>query len=105
MTRMLVDPLRTKGTGKHADLVGCTGVTMEDGRVFRANRQGHIDVDDARTAKQMVDNPLAPGMVLEQKFSGAGAPGATCTSCGFGAFRWQISAPCPKCGGEIKEDQ
>jgi hypothetical protein len=90
---MLVDPMRAQGGGKHADLIGCTGATMDtDGTVYRANRAGH-----------MVAN--SDGFIVEAKFGGAGLDGATCTSCGFGAFRWQCSAPCPRCGGEIKEEQ
>ena len=94
MPRMLVEPQRMRDGVP----TGCTGVTMEDGRVFRATRAGHMEVEDSRTAKQMVDNPLAPGHVLEQKFSGAGTPGAICAACGFGGFSWQKSAPCPRCG-------
>ena len=101
MPRMLVEPPRFH---REYGAVGCTGVTMEDGRVFRSNKAGHIEVDDAKTAKQMVDNPLAPGHVLEQKFHGAGLTGATCTGCGFGGFSWQKSAPCPKCGSEAWSD-
>lgn len=100
MTRMLVEPLH-KGDG---DPRGCTGATMEDGTVYRANSQGHMEVTNPEHIKWMKKNPLAPGHVLEQKFSGAGVAGASCTSCGFGAFLWQCSAPCPRCGGEIKEE-
>ena len=98
---MLVEPRRTKDGLP----VGCTGVTMDtDGTIYRANRAGLMHVEREDHARQMVRNPLAPGHVVEQKFSGAGVRGAQCTSCGFGAFVWQTSAPCPRCGGEIKED-
>lgn len=100
MPRMLVEPQRIRDGVP----VGCTGVTMEDGRVFMANRRGHIDVDDTRTARQMVDNPLAPGHVLEQKFGGAGTPGVSCGGCGFGGFRFQRSRPCPRCGQKKWEE-
>ena len=101
MPRMLVDPPRLS---REYGALGCTGVTMEDGRVFRANKQGHIDVDDAKAARQMVANPLAPGHVLEQKFHGAGIPGAICQDCAFVGFAWQASAPCPKCGGVLEKE-
>lgn len=77
---------------------GCTGATMEDGTVYRADRHGHMEVGDARHAAQMVSNPLAPGHVVEAKFHGAGVQGVTCGGCGFSGFRWQASAPCPRCG-------
>ena len=96
MPRMLVEPRRTRD----GDLTGCTGATMEDGRVFRANRNGLMHVDDPKAAKQMVNNPLAPGMVVEAKMHGGGLPGATCAGCGFSGFRYQASRPCPKCGSE-----
>jgi hypothetical protein len=99
---MLVDPVRAQGAGKHADLVGCTGATMEDGTVYRADR-GRMDVERDDHAKAMIKN--SDGFIVEEKFSGAGIAGATCTGCGFGAFKWQCNAPCPRCGGEIKEDQ
>jgi hypothetical protein len=99
---MLVEPPRNH---REYGMVGCTGVTMEDGRVFRSNRAGHIHVDDPKTAKQMVDNPLAPGHVLEQKFHGAGVPGAVCQDCAFVGFEWQASAPCPKCGGFLEKEK
>jgi hypothetical protein len=98
MPKMVVDPLRTKGGGKFADLVGCTGVTMEDGRKFFANRRGHLDVDDVTTAKQMVDNPLAPGAVAFHNGGVPRASGVSCGTCGFGAFRFAASAPCTRCG-------
>lgn len=100
MPRMLVEPRRVRD----GLLTGCTGVTMEDGRVYRANKRGHIEVDDARAARQMVANPLAPGHVLEQTFNGAGVGGVSCGGCGFGGFRWQRSRPCPKCGADNWED-
>ena len=97
---MLVEPRRLRD----GELTGCTGVTMEDGTIYRANRSGHMEIDDVDHARAMVKNPLAPGHVIEQKFRGARVDGAECTDCGFGAFRWQCSAPCPRCGGEIRED-
>jgi hypothetical protein len=100
MPKMLVDPLRTKGGGKYADLVGCTGATMEDGRRFFANRRGHMDVDDVRTAQQMVDNPAAPGAVA---FHNGGVPrsaGISCNTCGFDAYPFARSAPCSRCGAD-----
>lgn len=100
MPRMLVEPRRTRD----GQLAGCTGVTMEDGTVYRANRHGHIEVDDPSHAAAMVRNPLAPGHVIEQKFHGAGTPGVTCSTCGFGAFRWQRHTPCPRCGGTLTEE-
>jgi hypothetical protein len=98
---MLVEPRKIKDGG----LTGCTGATMEDGTVYRANRAGHIEVEREDHARAMVKNPMAPGHVIEAKFSGAGVAGATCQSCGFSGFLWQTSAPCPRCGGEIKEDK
>jgi hypothetical protein len=97
---MLVPPRRVRD----GDLTGCTGATMEDGTVYNANRYGHMEVASEAHAKAMVKNPAAPGHVIEAKFSGAGLSGASCTTCGFGAFKWQCSAPCPRCGGEIKEE-
>jgi hypothetical protein len=102
MPRLLVDPPRLS---REYGALGCTGVTLENGQVLRANKQGHIDVDDPKIAKQIENNPLAPGLVVEQKFHGGGIAGATCTGCGFGAFRWQASAPCPKCGGVIEKEE
>jgi hypothetical protein len=104
MPKMCVDPLRAKTGGKFADLVGCTGVTMEDGRRYFANRSGHIDVDDARTAQQMVDNPLAPGAVAFLNGGVPRAPGVSCGTCGFSTFRFAASAPCTRCGAENWED-
>lgn len=78
---------------------------MEDGTVYRANRWGRMEVANPTHAAQMVKNPLAPGHVLEQKFSGAGTPGVTCGGCGFGGFTWQKSAPCPRCGTENWSDE
>lgn len=100
MPRMLVEPQRTRDGVP----VGCTGVTMEDGRVFRASKSGHIDVDDERTARQMVANPLAPGHVLRANFGGGGLPGLSCGNCGFSAYRFQKSRPCPSCGARNWEE-
>lgn len=100
MTRMLVEPRRQRD----GQLTGCTGVTMEDGTVYRADRTGHIDVSRPDHVAAMVNNPLAPGHVAIQKFHGGGTAGASCTACGFSAFTWQCSAPCPRCGGSIEKE-
>lgn len=100
MPRMLVEPRRVRDGG----LTGCTGATMEDGTVYRANRQGHMEVEDSAHARAMVKNPLAPGHVVEQKFSGAGIGGTVCQSCGFDGFHFHLSAPCPRCGGVMAEE-
>ncbi len=99
---MLVDPPRLH---REYGALGCTGVTLENGQVLRANKRGHIDVDDQKLAKQIANNPLAPGLVLEQKFHGGGLPGAICQSCAFVGFTWQASAPCPKCGGVLEKEE
>ncbi len=101
MPRMLVEPRRERD----GQLTGCTGVTLEDGTVYRANKRGHIEVENVAHAKAMVTNPLAPGHVAEQTFNGAALPGASCSQCGFGAFTWQCSRPCPHCGGRVERDQ
>jgi hypothetical protein len=93
---MLVEPRKNRD----GDLTGCTGATMEDGTVYRANRNGLMHVESDAHATAMVKNPLAPGHVVEQKFSGARVAGVTCGSCGFGGFVWQASAPCPRCGSD-----
>jgi hypothetical protein len=100
MPRMLVEPRSVRD----GQLTGCTGVTMEDGTVYRANPQGHIDVDNIGHAKAMTVNPLAPGHVIEQKFHGAGTPGVLCGTCGFNGFRWQRHGSCPRCGGSFAEE-
>ncbi len=97
--RVLVDPPRER----HGDPVGCVGVTMEDGRTFRANRKGHIDVPDAHTAHQMVANPLAPGMVAIWTGGVPRTKGVSCGHCGFNGFPFHKSAPCPRCGAEAWE--
>ena len=99
--RMLVDPPRES---REYGLLGCTGVTLDNGMVLRSNRRGHMDIDDPKIKKEL-GPALERGLVMEQKFHGGGLAGATCSGCGFGAFRWQASAPCPRCGGEIEEDQ
>jgi hypothetical protein len=77
---------------------------MEDGTVYRANRSGHVEVDNPAHVDAALKNPLADGAITAAKLHGAGIPGATCTSCGFGAFAWQASAPCPRCGGTIEKE-
>lgn len=93
MTRMLVDPMRSSSFG---DTRGCTGATMEDGTVYRANKRGHMEVGNPEHVRAMVEG----GIVVEQKFSGAAVPGVTCRGCGFAGFPFHQSAPCPRCGRE-----
>lgn len=68
-----------------------------------ANKRGHIDGIDDRTAREMVKNPLAPGHVIEQKFSAPSARAATCSGCSFNGFAWQRQ--CPKCSGEMVKEE
>lgn len=99
MPRMLVEPRRMKD----GHLTGCTGVTMEDGSVYRADKRGRINVENVNHAYWMARSPS--GMVIEEKFSGSRLPGAVCESCGFSAFAWQCAHPCPRCGGQITKEE
>jgi hypothetical protein len=95
VTRMLV-PAR----GTHDGVpTGCTGLNMEDGTHYDANRAGHIDVEDPGHVSAMLRN--TDGFVTDQKFAAVKAPGVTCVTCGFNGFRFQLSAPCPRCGGKM----
>lgn len=99
MTKMFVEPRKIRDGG----LTGCTGATMDtDGTVYRANRSGKMLVENPDHVRQM----KASGHVVEGKFHGAGiGRRAICTSCAFGAYSFQKSAPCPRCGGVIKEEK
>jgi hypothetical protein len=77
---------------------------MEDGTVYRSTRNGHVEVDNPAHVEAALKNPLADGHIALSKFHGACVPGASCTSCGFDAFAWQASAPCPRCGGKIEKE-
>ena len=101
MTKVLVPPVRER----HGELVGCTGFTMEDGRVFRANRRGHVEVPDLRTAQQAVSNPLAPGGVAIYTGGVPRTASATCGTCGFNGYPFHRSAPCPRCDSENWENR
>jgi hypothetical protein len=96
LTRMLVDPLRVRD----ANLVGCTGVTMEDGTVYRADRAGHLDIEDQGHVLAMLRH--GEGFVAEQKFSAPRVAGTSCSGCGFDGFAFHASAPCPRCGGRME---
>ncbi len=95
MRHMLVEPQRDRD----GHPTGCTGLTMEDGTVYRASKKGHLEVEDHHF-KSIIENPLAPGHVVEAKFHGAGTPGADCGVCGFAGFTFQASRPCPRCGAD-----
>jgi hypothetical protein len=100
VSRLLVEPQRTRD----GDPTGCTGFTMEDGTVYRATRDGHVNVENPAHIEAALKNPLADGHIALAKFHGAGVSGASCTGCGFVAFAWQTSAPCPRCGGVIERE-
>ncbi len=91
--KVCVPPVRER----FGDLTGCTGATMEDGRVYRANHLGHMTVDPT-TARQMVANPAAPGMVAYYTGGVPRVAGTTCGACGFSGFPFHRSAACPRCG-------
>lgn len=98
MTRLLVENMRLKDGVP----VGCTGVTMEDGTVYRANREGHMVIEDQGHVSAMLRN--SDGFVTEQKFSAPKVAGTRCSSCGFGGFSFHLSAPCPRCGGAMEAE-
>jgi rubrerythrin len=101
MTRLLVEPQRTRD----GDPTGCTGFTMEDGTVYRATRDGHVNVDNPAHVEAALRNPLADGAITAAKFHGAGLKESyACDTCGFSAFAWQASASCPRCGGTIEKE-
>jgi hypothetical protein len=95
MTKVCVPPVRER----HGELTGCTGVTMEDGRAYRANHRGHIEVDP-RTAAQMVANPLAPGLVAVYTGGVPRTAGVICGTCGFAGFAFHRAKPCGRCGAD-----
>lgn len=99
MTRMIV-PAQKDRDGVPT---GCTGVTMEDGTVYRANRAGHMEVSRQDHVAAMLRN--GDGFVVKESGAAAKVPGTTCASCGFAGYPHHASAPCPRCGGEMLRDQ
>lgn len=98
MTKMLV-PASGYSDGVPT---GCVGLNMEDGTHYDANRAGHIEVDDPGHVAAMLRN--SDGFVTTAKFSAVRALGAHCSDCGFEGFKFQLSAPCPRCGGHMTMD-
>jgi hypothetical protein len=98
MTKMLVQAQRIRDTVP----VGCTGATMEDGTVYRADRAGHMEVEDRGHVAAMLAN--SDGFITEQKFSALRAAGTSCSRCGFNGFSFHLSAPCPRCGGTMEAE-
>ena len=98
MARLLVPAIKERDGVP----TGCTGVTMEDGTVYRANRAGHMEVNDPGHIRAMERN--GDGFIIAQSASARGTAGTHCTACGFDGFRFHLSAPCPKCGGVMVSD-
>lgn len=99
MTRMLVPPLREK-KGGFGDLHGCTGATMEDGTVYRANRGGAFEVERADHVRAMQRDPNIAGDIVAETFHAVDhRPGVRCT-CGLTEY-WPWTKVCPRCGGDL----
>jgi len=101
MTRFAVPPLRDR-KGVLSDLHGCTGATMEDGTVYRANRSGTFEVDNPSHARAIRRDPniagdiVAVGAAMRNDFGGR--PGRYCTAhCCVTEYQpW--TKKCPGCG-------
>jgi hypothetical protein len=82
---------------------GCTGVTMEDGTVYRSNRAGHIEVNNPEHIAAMKRN--SDGFVVEAaSVNPPKSKGTHCLTCGFAGFQFHAQSPCPKCGGPMVMD-
>ena len=101
MTRMLVPPLRER-KGRLSDLHGCTGATMWDGTVYRANRAGAFDCDDPGHVRDMRTDPAIAGDIVAETFHArTDRPGRYC-DCGSTEL-WPWTRVCPRCGGPTHE--
>lgn len=83
---------------------GCTGATMQDGTRYLADLHGHMEVDRHDHVQAMLADPTIAGDII-MAGQVVKAKGASCTGCGFGAFAWQASRPCPRCGGVITREE
>ena len=98
MARLLVPAIKERDGVP----TGCTGVTMEDGTVYRATRAGHMEVNDPGHIRAMERN--GDGFIIAQSASTRGTAGTTCETCEFHGFRFHLEKPCPKCGGHMAPD-
>jgi hypothetical protein len=82
---------------------GCTGATMEDGTIYHSTRDGHMEVSRPDHVAAMLRN--SDGFITEEKFSAPRAAGTWCSACGFSGFTFHLTAPCPRCGGEMVREE
>jgi hypothetical protein len=98
MTKMLVPPY----SERMGDTRGCTGATMEDGTVYRANRRGQFDVERGDHVRAMLKDPNIAGDIVKEtaacRVDFAGRPGRFCSAvCDPTEYQpWTKS--CPRCG-------
>lgn len=83
---------------------GCYGIKMEDGTVYKGRPGKAVEVEDhhARAISKSSNGKL--GIVSSSVALGIGTRlGKRCTTCGFLAQGW--SSSCPRCGGEVLEEE
>ena len=100
MTRMLVPPMQSR----MGDTRGCTGATMEDGTMYRANRRGSFEVDNADHVRAMRRDPVIAGDIVAETFHAHDPrPGRYCTCSPTELYPW--TKVCPRCGADTTQEE
>jgi len=84
----------------------CTGLNMQDGREYKRNARGYVEVRDPdHVAAIRRSWPAQHGLIHEvEEVPGfrTNDPPNDCPTCGFSAWSWQRR--CPRCGGDLSRD-
>lgn len=82
---------------RNGEIKGCLGVKMLDGTLYKANRQGTIEITDPTHIREVQQDKSLNNLMDKQGIY-FNTKEKLC-ECGFCAFSWQ--AVCPKCKKEI----
>jgi hypothetical protein len=84
------------------------GMRMEDGKHYRANREGgKILVDDHHVdAINRMDGNGTAGLLNAafREYGTSGKPGRRCTGCGRIYYAWTMTCPRPSCGAATEPE-